>query len=184
MEKNIHLTVRKNLLPLFFHLFQKGICIKTQAGESIRDLLFNRLEISDEYMEKRIQTVFLNGKAVDNLGTTVLSDGDTLALSAAMPGLAGATLRRGGAFASFRQAITLSPDKASLPGREGLVTLKLFNLLVSELGPSLLARGVWVKREELKQLLETLKQDLAKGGREGTSDFGKEDLIFLSVALE
>jgi hypothetical protein len=184
MEKILHLTVAKNLLPLFFPLFQKGISLKTQAGESIRDLLFKRLEISDEYMEKRIQTVFLNGKAVDNLAATVLSDGSTLALSAAMPGLAGATLRRGGAFASFRQAITLAVDKASLPGREGMVTLKLFNLLVPELSPLLLVKGVWLKGEDLKPLLETLKPYLTEIDRESTEEIGAGDLISLSVALQ
>jgi hypothetical protein len=184
MEKTLHLTVTKNLLPLFFPLFQKGVGMKTPAGESIRDLLFNNLEISDEYMEKRIQTVFLNGKAVDNLAATVLPDGSTLALSAAMPGLVGATLRRGGAFASFRQAITLTSEKGPIPKKDGMVTLKLFNLLVSELAPRLLARGVWIKGEDLKPLLETLKSDLAEGELEGTFGFGKEDLIFLSVTLK
>jgi hypothetical protein len=184
MEKTLQLKVRKSLLPLFLPIFQKGVIIKTQAGESIRDLLFNSLEISDEYMEKRIQTVFLNGKAVDNLAATALSDGSTLALSAAMPGLAGATLRRGGTFASLRQAITLKTGNEPVLKKEGFVILKLFNLLVSELGPSLLARGVWLKGEELKPLLEILKNDLDEGGEERPIDFENEDLIFLNVAVK
>jgi hypothetical protein len=184
MEKTLQLKVRKSLLPFFLPIFQKGVIIKTQAGESIRDLFLNSLEISDEYMEKRIQTVFLNGKAVDNLAATVIPDGSTLALSAAMPGLVGATLRRGGAFASLRQAITLKSGNEPVLKKEGFVILKLFNLLVSELGPPLLARGVWVKGEELKSLLETLKSALAEGDWVGISDFGKEDLIFLTIALK
>ncbi|HMK65033.1 MAG TPA: hypothetical protein VK564_04510 [Thermodesulfobacteriota bacterium] len=184
MENTLHLKIRKDLLPLFFYLFQKGVLLKILAGENVRDLLFNRLGISDDYMENRIQTVFLNGKAVDDLRKTVVPDGATLALSAAMPGLAGATLRRGGTFASFRQAITVEPEKETIVPKEGVVTLKLFNLLVSELAPSLLARGIWLKGEDLTHLLGTLKISQAGGNPEGSSGFSKEDLVFLNASIE
>lgn len=49
------------------------------------------------YVEERIQTLLLNGLAVDDPDTAVLESGARLALSAAMPGVLGATLRRGGA---------------------------------------------------------------------------------------
>jgi hypothetical protein len=191
MEKTIRITIKKNLLPLFFPLFQKGIIIKSLMGDNIKNFLARHLEVSPEYMESRIQTIFLNGKAVDDLETAVIREGSTLALSAAMPGLAGATLRRSGTLASFRQAITFTAENGQIPVKEGLVTLKLFNLLVSELGPRLLAKGVWIKEEEITPLLETLKDDLSEGGRktnevmEGeTSGTGKDDLIFLSVSVE
>jgi hypothetical protein len=191
MEKTIRITVKKSLLPLFFPLFQKGILIKSFMGDNIKDFLSRHLEVSPEYMESRIQTIFLNGKAVDKLETAVIREGSTLALSAAMPGLAGATLRRSGAFASFRQAITLTPEKGPISVKEGLVTLKLFNLLVSELGPRLLAKGVWVKGEDITPLFTTIKDDLSEEGRKaidvtegGTSGSGKDDLIFLSVSVE
>ena len=183
MEKTLQLNLRKDLLPFFFPLLQKGILIKTVGGENVRDLLFNRLGISDEYMEKRIQTVFLNGKAVDDLRSAVIPEGSVLALSAAMPGLAGATLRRGGTFAAMRQSITLNSEDAPASPKEGWVVLKIFNLLVSELGPQLLAAGIWLKGEDLTPLLETLKN--SPGSRPGgSSHFGKEDLVFLNVSLE
>ena len=65
-----------------------------------------------------------------------------LALSAAMPGLVGATLRRGGTYAAMRAAITRAAERGAAAAREEpLVRVKLFNLLIDELGPLLLARA-------------------------------------------
>jgi hypothetical protein len=183
MEKSLSITVPSKLLPLFFPLFQKGVLIKILSGSSIRDLIVYGLGISDAYLEERIQTIFLNGKAVDDLQAAIVSDGAILALSAAMPGLAGATLRRGGTFASFRQAITLKPGQESVIPKQGLVSLKLFNLLVPELSPLLLAGGVWLKGEDLKPLLETLRPYFAEINPEPTEEFETGDLIFLSVTV-
>jgi hypothetical protein len=71
-----------------------------------------------------------------------------------MPGLVGATLRRGGYYAAMRAAITQGAERASEIGPGGiLVRVKLFNLLVPELGPVLLARGVVLAREDAAALL-------------------------------
>ncbi len=72
-----------------------------------------------------------------------------MALSGALPGLVGATFRRRSAYAYLRQAVTLSSQKSSVRKKEGQVILKLFNLLVPELMPSLLAQGVWVLGKDL-----------------------------------
>ena len=154
MEKSLSLTLNPDLLYLFSPLLQQGVIIKTEVGCSIKDLLFRDLGIAPEYMESRIQTVFLDGKAVDDLDSAVIHEGSTLALSGALPGLVGATLRRGGTYASLRQAITLSKEKEAIPQKEGRVVVKLFNLLVPELGPHLLARGVWISGEALDKFLK------------------------------
>jgi hypothetical protein len=191
MEKKIDLKIRKTELPLFFPLFQEGVFLKVLTGGNVRDLLLQNLDLSDAYVEKRIQTIFLNGKAVDDLETAIVRDGSVLALSAAMPGLAGATLRRGGTLASFRQSITLTSDKGSSFRKEGIVKLKLFNLLVSELGPRLLSGGVWVKAEEVIGQIRTLEnagglrdREIGDSLKETINGLGEEDLIFLSVAAE
>jgi hypothetical protein len=154
MEKTLSLTLRPDSLKTFYPLFQQGVIIKTLVGCSIKDLLFRHLGITPEYLETRIQTLFLNGKAVDNPDKAFVRDGSTLALSGAMPGLVGATLRRGGTYASLRQAITLSEGEGAVPQKEGRVTLKLFNLLVPELGPLLMAKGFWIKGEDLDQCVK------------------------------
>jgi hypothetical protein len=105
----------------------------------------------------------LDGKPVDDIGSSLIHDGSTLALSAAMPGLVGATLRRGGAYASFRSAITYhEPGKACVPG-EGWVSIKIFNLLMAELGPGLLRQGVLVNTAEITNYLVERSQEFRQG---------------------
>ena len=82
-----------------------------------------------------------------------------LALSAAMPGLVGATLRRGGFLASLRPAITSASEPETASPKPGRVILKLFNLLGPELAPALLAEGIGLKEGQLKRFLEGLKGD-------------------------
>lgn len=166
MEQTLDLIVKKNGLHWFFPFFQKGVIIKTMVGETVNDLLSLHLEIRPEYVEKRIQTIFLDGKAVDNLGEAMVRDGSVLALSAAMPGLVGATLRRGGVFASLRQAITFSQCAKQSSQKEGRIILKLFNLLVPELSPLLLAKGIWVEGEDINRFIGELPEEFWDGCRE------------------
>lgn len=158
MEQTLYLSVKKNVLQHLFPLFQQGVIIVTPVGETIEDLLLN-LGIPPEYVENRIQTIFLDGEAVDDLGEAVVQDGSTVALSAAMPGLVGATLRRGGVFAPLRQSITFVPGGETILQQEGRIVLKLFNLLVPELGPHLLAQGARLKGEELNRFLGEMPKD-------------------------
>ena len=139
-------------LPAFRTLFQQGVGVSIQTGTSLEDLLCGQWQIDRDYVMNRISTLFLDGKPVDDLPAAVIRDGATLALSGAMPGLIGATMRRGGVLASFRSGITYCPASET-PGRsKGRITLKLFNLLIDELGPGFLARGIWVPRRRLAEI--------------------------------
>jgi hypothetical protein len=102
---------------------------------------------------------FFEREAVDDLKQAIVRDGSTVALSAAMPGLVGATLRRGGFFASLRPAITSAAEPEAASPKPGRVILKLFNLLVPELAPALLAEGVGLTEGQLKRFLEGLQGD-------------------------
>jgi hypothetical protein len=84
-----------------------------------------------------------------------------LALSSALPGLVGATMRQGSVFASFRNSITYK-ESGIRSGGEGVIHLKLFNLVMEDLGPSLLAKGILVNSSELKFFLHE-HYDLLKG---------------------
>ena len=183
MEQSLYLSVKKNALHHLFPLFQQGVIITTPVGETIEELLSLHLGIPPEYVENRIQTIFLDGEAVDNLGETFVQDGSTVALSAAMPGLVGATLRRGGAFASLRQSITFAPGGEVIPQKEGRIVLKLFNLLVPELGPHLLAQGVRLKGEELNRFLGGLPKDFWDECREVVMNGLKIDVHSNMAAL-
>ena len=139
-------------LSAFRTLFQQGVGVTIEAGTSLEDLLCCQWQIDRAYVMNRISTLFLDGKPVDDLPTAVVRDGATLALSGAMPGLIGATMRRGGVLASFRSGITYCPADETSQSGSGRITLKLFNLLIDELGPGFLARGIWVPHRRLAEI--------------------------------
>ena len=159
------LTVAEELIPKFYTLLSQGFTVKVRVGCTMRELLQRQLGLSADYIEQRLQTIFLDGKAVDNIDTTVVRNGSTVALSAALPGLAGATLRRGGAYAAMRSQI--SHEKSPLPDhiKEGELVLKLFNLVARELGPMFLEKGVWIKGKNLQGFLQKAPDSFRAGCR-------------------
>jgi hypothetical protein len=142
------------LVPSFFQLLQQGFAVKAQAGCSVKTLLCQQLGLSQEYLEERIQTIFLDGRPVDDVNSAIIEHGSTLALSAAMPGLAGATLRKGGYYAPMRSQISYRQVTTSKPLQEGMIFLKLFNLVLKELGPTFLKQGVWINGKDLSDFFK------------------------------
>ena len=128
----------------FSSILQAGFKVNVHTGVSIRDLLCNQFDVNPDYVEDRIRTAFLNGKPVDDFSTAIMESGATLALSAAMPGLVGATFRKGGDLAVFRGTITQRRGDTIVEERLGVVSIKLFNLLAKEIGLTFLKRGVMV----------------------------------------
>ena len=151
---NINLTVKPDRMSLFSPLLGQGFTLKIQAGISVRDLLCRQIGVSDDYLDQRIQTIFLDGKVVDNVDTAVIRQGSALALSAALPGLAGATLRRGGAYASMRSQISHKNNTVDDSSENGTVMLKLFNLVALELGPMFLKQGIWIDGKKLENFFQ------------------------------
>lgn len=147
---NLELTVESDRLSLFSSLLGQGFTLKVRTGCSLRELLCVQLGVSADYVDQRIQTIFLDGKAVDNIDTAVVRHGSTLALSAAMPGLAGATLRRGGAYAAMRRQISHQNKAVHNSVADGVVMLKLFNLVALELGPGFLKQGIWIRGKHIE----------------------------------
>jgi hypothetical protein len=145
------LTLTGPQLGAFRGLFQLGVAVPAETLGSVLDFLTDELCIEPSYVAGRITTVFLDGQVVDGLETAVLCPGSRLALSAALPGLVGATFRRSGIYAAMRASITRGaehPDSDASPTAEQLVHVKLFNLLIDEVGPILLRHGIVVSREE------------------------------------
>ncbi len=161
MKKYTHIKLAlksgKGSISPFFSLLQTGFTIKARAGSSIKNLLCEQFGVDANYFEDRIQTIFLDGKPVDDAETAIVKDGCTLALSAAVGGLVGSTFRRGSALAAFRDDITYQ-EQDELSAMEGAetVTVKLFNLLVGELGPTFLQEGIWVKKQDAERVLKDL----------------------------
>lgn len=147
----------------FLGLFGKGVFLDGTVGCSIRDLLCGQYAVAGDYLDNRVQTVFLNGKAVDDVDQSMVTDGAVLALSAAMPGLAGATLRKGGHLAAMRSQISHAKEAACTAGGMGRITLKLFNLVLRELGPHFLAIGVRCRGEAIHAIFREIGEDWWEG---------------------
>ena len=145
---NLSLTLEKTLIPIFYQLLSKGFIIYTQTGCTVKELLCGQLGIKDDYLEERIQTIFLDHKTVDDVDSSVIGTESILSLSAAMPGLLGATLRKGGRYAPMRSQISHGEDIVFDTTTKGEINIKLFNLITRELGPLFLERGIHVKGED------------------------------------
>lgn len=175
-RKNLVLTLMPDQLTSFFPILQKGVMVPATVGCTLKSLLCDQFAIPADYVTDRITTIFMNNHPVDDLERTIIQDGSRVTLSAAMPGLVGATMRRGGFYAALRQGISHIVESGMAAGGCGTVRVKLFNLLLAELGPLLLARGLMLERDELDGLAQSIPE-LAKAELKGA------DRILLSVTF-
>jgi len=138
------LTVHHQDLPFYTTLLQSGVEIKGSSNETMAQFL-NRLPgFTMDYVSDTVQTLFLNGTAVDDLTTLLGTGTPVLAISAAMPGLAGAIFRRN----SFHAALRTSTENVIATGKKPetiFVTLKLFNSIALERGTELFEMGLRIK---------------------------------------
>ena len=155
MRRHLRLHFQKDITTAFSPLLQKGFYVEITSS-NLQDMLCKTCDLDPAALKARIQTVFLNGKPVDNMATANVQDDDCLALSAAMPGLVGATMRSGGVLAGFRHSISYRPEDSQSNARGGILLIKLFNLLIKELGPRFLRQGILVGSNDLRNLLTSL----------------------------
>ena len=156
LQPRLNLTLKPDQLNAFFPLLQKGVSVPATVSCTLRSLLCDQFAIPADYVTDRITTLFLDNSPVDDLDRTIIRDGARVTLSAAMPGLVGATMRRGGFYAALRQGISHVAGGGAAAGESGTVRIKLFNLLLAELGPLVLARGLILEQDELAGLLKDL----------------------------
>ena len=153
--RSIKLILPLEQLSAFFLLLQKGVWLRTQTGCSVAGLLTEQFGIAENYIVERITTLFLDFKPIDDLETAYVSDGSTLALSSAMPGLVGTTMRRGSHLAAMRGDISC-PTRQQSASVMGRIKIKLFNLVMNELGETFLAHGVFLTSSELDHVLSEM----------------------------
>lgn len=175
----LNLTLESGKIQDFFPLLQRGVVVKFRVGCSIKTILCKAFGLSPEYVEDRLKTILLDGKAVDDIDSAVIENGATLALSAAMPGLAGATLRRGGHLAIFRSETTHREGKEPPWRRKGMFVLKLFNLVANDLGPKFLKQGIFVRGEDLHGFLTSLPEEFWAGCKVAIVDGREVGLDYL-----
>lgn len=166
----LHLQIDASGIPLFYSLFEKGVVLTARTGCSLRDFLCGQLGIADDYLDQRVQTLFLDARPVDDVDNAVVRDGSVLALSAAMPGLLGATMRKGGRYAAFRRDISLPGDDCGICETPGRVTVKLFNMVAREIGQGLLEAGIEVEGGDLRRIADRYPGRLSRSIRSAHLD--------------
>uniref|UniRef100_A0A832A0B4 MoaD/ThiS family protein n=1 Tax=Desulfacinum infernum TaxID=35837 RepID=A0A832A0B4_9BACT len=141
-------------LGAFFPWFQSGLWILVPSGTTVAKLLAETWRLSPEKIHRDVGTVFRNGIPVDCLEATDVSDGDVLALSGPMPGLAGAILRKNSPLAGLRHSARAVSSAASAAGQTlHRIQVKLFNRLIEDVGPVLLKGGIELERAAALQCL-------------------------------
>lgn len=153
------------MVPAFFFFLEKGVKKEIKTGFDIKTMLSDQLNLSEHYIDNRIKTIFLDGSAVGDINSTIVNDGATLALSAAMPGLAGATFRRLENPEFSKSETDKKKEIEQIKHKNGIITIKFFNLILRELGPEFLQTGVLVPKEELIGFLSCQSDKFKKACR-------------------
>lgn len=175
------LTVTSEKLLLFTTVLQSGIEIMTPAGTSLGQFLSALPGFSTDYLASAVQTIFHNGNAVDDLTTPLHGEKPVLALSSAMPGLAGAIFRKNSFHAALRSDI--QSTQADAPSGTPLtVTLKLFNTIALERGSELLRLGVCLPATTLSSFFR-IRPGLLQAIVRAELDTKRIDLSTLHSAL-
>ena len=173
--ERVALVISPEQLCTFFPVLQRGVVVQAKVGRPLKDLLCGQFGIPEEYVTGRITTIFLDNRPVDDLDRSLIHEGSRVTLSAAMPGLVGAMMRRSGFLATLRQGISHTEQGDGLKHEQGTVRIKLFNLLLAELGPLILARGVVLPRNDFDRLFsgpEALSRDCIAASELCGSDAG------------
>jgi hypothetical protein len=143
------LTISTTKIDGFTTLLQSGIKLPAASGISLGVFLNSLPGFDIDYVSDTVQTIFLDGNALDDLEQPLTSQDHVIALSAAMPGLAGAIFRRNSLCAALRtRSENLGTAKKS--SNEIFVLLKLFNSIAQEKGEELLRPGGIFSGETLR----------------------------------
>lgn len=157
------LKVNKGTVPSFTTLLQSGFTIETEPQKTISELLLELPGFTEDYVDERLQTIFLNGMPLDDVSSPVGSGKSVLALAGHMPGLAGAILKRGSVHAPLRSQVSVadssSPDEGNEPG---LVRIKLFGIVAKERGAEILNGGARMNSKKLAAFFRNRPELLAK----------------------
>jgi len=149
----LELEVSPDMLTGFASLLQHGVLFPIERPIPLLSFLVTLPGFTAEYIEENVQTIFINGVAADSL-QQVMVDGTTVALSAAMPGLAGAIFRRQGVHGSLRSK-QLSEEETHSTTEGGYLTLKFFNSIALDRVEDLLTGGILISGKALGNFAAT-----------------------------
>lgn len=148
----LFLSCPDDILLRLVTVLQSGFFRSTAEGESILSFLMSIEGFSEKYIVDEVQTIFFNGDALDDMEATITGEKAVIALSAAMPGLAGAILRKGSPVGALKKSRT---DASEISGGSYVdVQVKLFNTVALDRGPELFTHGIRLKTIELLSFLD------------------------------
>lgn len=151
--------MRHDAPELFSLLLQGGFLMPVPEPCTLREFLCELVGVCGVYTEKTIQTIFLDGLAIDDLDTAMIKPGSRLALSAAMPGLAGATMRRGGYYRKMREGISQRAlDGVEVSKEAFRLQVRLYNAVGRDLAGLFLHQGILLPSADLRKFLASQPQ--------------------------
>ena len=74
---------------------------------------------------------------------------------------------------TMRSTISYREETGTERLQKGMVSLKLFNILLKEIGPAFLEKGIWVHGKDLQNFIEGKLDDFSTGCKKAILD-GKE----------
>lgn len=154
LPENIAITMKYEHISEFDLLLQQGFAVQALVGCTLENLFTQQWHMTPDYVKKRIATIFLDSRPIDDPATAIIRENSVIALSGAMPGLIGATMRRDGFYANLRSNITYRELSPHLPTVAALIHVKIFNVLLAELGPGFLQRSVILGIPKLADFLQ------------------------------
>lgn len=125
-------------------LLQQGVWFDLGGRETLADFACTLLNIDLPAFRREVSTIMLNNGVVDEPEKTLLSPGDTLILSGAMPGLVGAMLRSDSPIKVMRDTISGTRRSTGDLAGEGRILVKFFNTVLRNHKQDLIRRGFYV----------------------------------------
>lgn len=124
---------------------QQGVMVPLKRPTRIGVLVRRILNVDGGAFEREVKTLMLNNRVVDDPDVSLVSPGDVLVLSGAMPGLVGAMLRTDSPIKAMRSTITA---EGAPPGNRGSAEhsgflLKAFNTILRRHLEDILDYGVY-----------------------------------------
>jgi hypothetical protein len=163
IKASVTLTFREEIPRDFFLLLQEGVLFRAETGAKVKPLLTGLLQVTEDYVDERINTVFLNGKAVDELEDATVGPDAIIAVSASMPGFVGACFRKSGYYASMRSNVAYRESGSGEAGLQTFVCVKLFNVLARELGEPILKSGIVLPGADFRSFFSKRDDDFWAG---------------------
>jgi hypothetical protein len=149
----LELLVPADTAKQYTTFLQTGILEERNSPITVGEFLASLPGFTTQYIGERIETIFLNGQPVDDLGTLIYGTSPVLAISAVMPGLAGAIFRKNSFHAALR---TTTPDSLTdrLPNtKKIIIRLKFFNIIAAEKGETILHNGCFMSSESILKFI-------------------------------